>query len=893
MKKLYVLDAVNILFRAYYAIGPMTNPKGESTNAIYGFIRSVFKLIKEFSPEHLVAVFDGPDNSRSRRELYVGYKAHRTGMPDDLIPQLELALKFCDIAGIPFLSIEGVEADDVMGSIAKWSEKKGVDTYLCSSDKDLAQLVSNHVFLLNINKNNLLLDREKVKEVYGVFPEQIVDFLAMMGDASDNIPGLPGIGPKTASALLEEFDTLENILAHPEKLQGKKQEIFREGKEVALLSKQLATIQTDLSFPKEDAFFCLKEPDLKKVRAFYQEMHFMTLLKELQEPEIKKEQLDFDFGVKTPEVDYILINDEEELKSLINKLQKKTQLSIDTETTSLKVMDAKLVGIGISDQEARAWYVPLNGNITPSKVIALFKPLLENTSIGFFGHNIKYDLHILRNAGIDIKTICFDTMLASYLTSAHKQRHNLDALALEHFGKVKTPISDLIGKGKKQISMLDVPLELAANYCAEDVDYTFRLKTILEKEVQNQDLARLLQDVELPLIPVLLEMEERGISLDKTKMDQMHDTLEQKLSVLTEAIYLMAGETFNLNSPKQLGVLLFEKMQIRPAKKNITGYSTSADVLEGLRETHPIIEKILEYRGLEKLRSTYVDALPLQLSETTGKIHCTFNQSVAATGRLSCQDPNLQNIPIRTEEGRKIRTAFVPGKKDWSFLCADYSQIELRLLAHLSEDPTLIQAFQMGEDIHAYTASLVYGVPLNEVSSKMRSAAKAVNFGLLYGQQAFGLSKEIGVSIEEAKVFIETYFKRYGNVRNYLDFCKKSAREKGYSLTLLGRKRPIPEMESKNAFIRAAAERLAINTPLQGTAADLIKLAMIEIDKELKIQGLQSGMILQIHDELIFEAPDEELDHLAQIVKEKMEGVMSLKIPLVVDISIGKNWGAC
>lgn len=893
MKKLYVLDAVNFLFRSYYAIGPMTNPKGESTNALYGFIRSVFKIIKEFSPEHLIAVFDGPDNARSRKELYSEYKAHRTGMPDDLVPQLGWAHDFCEMAGIPYLSVEGVEADDVMGSIAKWSDRKGVETYLCSSDKDLAQMVTDHVFVLNIHKNNLVLDRAKVKEVYDVFPEQIVDYLAMMGDASDNIPGLEGIGPKTASTLLGEFGTLDAILANPEKLKGKKQETFREGKETALLSKQLATIQTDIPFPKDDEFFRLKEPDLHKVKGLYQEMHFMTLLKELQIPEKKSEELDLDFGVTDTDVTYTLINDEGELRALIKDLEGKKELSIDTETDSLRVMDAKLVGIGIGDEEGRAWYIPLNGNIEKERVISLFKPLLENPEIGYFGHNIKYDLHILRNHGIDIQNIAFDTMVASYLVAPQKQRHNLDALSLEFFGKVKTPISDLIGKGKKQITMLDVPLEKAASYCCEDVDYTFRLKKKLEKEVEKEGLQQLLQTLELPLIPVLLQMEEKGIFIDVDKMGRMHHDLEGKLETLKGAIYEMAGETFNLNSPKQLGIVLFEQLEIRPAKKTATGYSTGADVLDGLRETHPIIEKVLEYRGLEKLRSTYVDTLPTQVSPNTGRIHCTFNQSVAATGRLSCQDPNLQNIPIRTDEGRKIRDAFIPQKSGWSFLAADYSQIELRLLAHLSGDPTLIKAFNEGEDIHAYTASLVYGIPLEEVTSKMRYAAKAVNFGILYGQGPFGLSKEIGIPVEEAKAFIKTYFERYGQVRDYLEACKTSAREKGYSLTLLGRKRPIPEMNSKNAFIRQAAERLAVNTPLQGTAADLIKMAMIEIQQTLENKALEGYMVLQIHDELVFELPDHEVERLTQIVKGLMEGVMQLKIPLVVDISIGKNWGAC
>ncbi len=797
------------------------------------------------------------------------------------------------MAGIPHLVVPGVEADDVMGSIAKWTEKKAIETYLCSNDKDLAQLVSDHVFLINIHKNNLLVDREKVKELFGVFPEQIVDLLAMMGDTSDNIPGIEGVGPKTAASLLNEFGTLDTLLTHPEKLKGKKQETFRKGKKMALISQQLATSDTNIPFPKEDNFFRLKEPDLDKVKALYQRMHFMTLLKELQLPGKKSEELNLDFGVEERDVQYTLINDEMELIKLTKKLGEKKELCVDTETTSLRPLEARLVGIGISDSPKNGWYIPLNGQIPREKVVSILKPLFQNPSIGFFGHNIKYDLHVLRQAGIPIHTVAFDTMVASYLVSPHKQRHGLDALSLEHFGKVKIPITDLIGKGKKQISMEEVPLEQVATYCCEDVDYTFRLKRYLEKRIEEEKLEKLFKEIELPLISVLQKMEEVGIFLDQKPLMTMHTDLEGQIGEIQKIIFDYAGENFNLNSPKQLGQVLFEKMGIRPAKKTATGYSTSADVLESLRETSPIIAKVLDYRAFEKLRSTYVDALPQQINPKTERIHCTFNQSVAATGRLSCQDPNLQNIPVRSAEGRKIRTAFIPQFPDWSFLAGDYSQIELRLLAHLSDDPTLIKAFQEGEDIHSYTASLVYNVPLNKVTPQMRHAAKAVNFGILYGQQAFGLSKELGIPVEEAKAFINTYFDRYKNIRDFLDSCKESVRKLGYSITLSGRKRPIPEIDSKNAFIRQAAERLAINTPLQGTAADLIKIAMIQLDQLIDKNPFKSSMILQIHDELIFEVADAHIQQLSTQVKNTMEGVMKLKIPLVVDISIGKNWGEC
>ncbi len=890
MDKIYIVDAVNFLFRSYYAIGPMTNPKGESTNALYGFIRSIFKLINDFSPDYFIAVFDGPDNKKSRTEIYSEYKSHRVGMPEDLFPQLDRALQFCEIAGIPYLSVPGVEADDTMGSVACWMEKKGVQVFLCTSDKDLCQLVTEHVHVINPHKENLRIDRDKVKELFGVFPEQMIDLLAMMGDASDNIPGLEGFGPKTASALLNEFGTLEAILNHPEKLTGKKRETVEQGKEIALMSKRLATIQLNIDFPHEETFFHLKEPDLEKVKAFYHEMHFMSLLRDLDIEEkspvaVPKEDL--------RPVHYHLVDDEEQLLALVERLGRHKELCIDTETTDVRPMRARIVGLGIGVHSHEAWYIPFNGNVPREKVLAALKPVLENSKIGFFAHNMKYDLHVLMNEGIALQTISFDTILASYLISPHIQRHNLDHLSLEKFGKVKIPIEDLIGKGKKQMSMADVPLEKIATYCNEDVDYTIRLKALFEKELAKLDLNPVFTQIELPLIPILMRMERNGIYVDLKKLEKMSEELKMQLLELEQQIYHFAGEQFNINSPKQLSVILFEKMGIKPPKKTTTGYSTAFEVLDSLKEEAPIIKKIIDYRILEKMRSTYVDALPEQVNPSTQRIHCTFNQSVAATGRLSCQDPNLQNIPIRTREGKKIREAFKPQQPDYSFIAADYSQIELRLLAHLSEDPALIKAFKEGEDIHAYTAALVFDLPLVEVTPEMRYQAKAVNFGILYGQQAYGLSQLLGINYHDAEQFIQTYFKRYSRVKEFLEFCKESVRKTGRAITLTGRQRPIPEINSKNPSIRAAAERLAINTPLQGTAADLIKMAMIQIDTHLRAHPGQGMMILQIHDELLFESPDTEINHLSSKVKVLMEGVFTLNVPLVVDISIGKNWGEC
>jgi DNA polymerase-1 len=887
MKQLFVVDAVNFLFRSYYAIGPMTNPKGESTNALFGFIRSMYKLIADFSPDFIIAVFDGPDNKQKRTEIYAEYKSHRKSMPEDLFPQLEKAHYWCELAGIPYLSVPGVEADDTIGSIAVWAEKQDIKVYLCSSDKDLCQLVDDKIFMIQPHKDNLLIDKKKVEEIYGISPRQMVDYLAIVGDSSDNIPGLEGFGPKTASALLQQFGTLDEILANPEKIPGaKKQDTVRQGKEIALLSRRLATIDTSVDFPKEETFFHLKEPHLEQLKGFYHEMHFMSLLKEMETP---APTLTSTVEEKT---NYQLINDTASLQQLIEQLRSEKEVCLDVETTSLRPMLAELVGIGFAVKAGEAWYVPLNGNMERKIVLQKLEELLTSPGLSFFGHNVKYDSHVLQNENLPAFPISFDTILASYLLTPQSQRHNLDQLALERFHKVKIPIDSLIGKGKKQISIKEVPIDQVSLYCCEDADYTTRLKNLFEKELSEKDLTAILADIELPLLPVLIKMERRGIYVDASILRKMSHELTLQITEVEQEIYRMAGEQFNVSSPKQLSKILFEKMGISPPKKTATGFSTSADVLEDLQDTVPIVTKILDYRTLEKLRSTYVDSLPEEINPKTHRIHCTFNQSVAATGRLSCQDPNLQNIPIRSPIGRKIREAFKPQDSFWSFLSADYSQIELRLLAHLSEDPVLIKAFNEGEDIHAYTASLVFDVPLQDVTDEMRYRAKAVNFGILYGQQAFGLSQGLKIDYKDAASFIEKYFQRYKRVKDYLEFCKESVRKTGRAVTMTGRQRPIPDISAKNPMVRAAAERLAINTPLQGTAADLIKIGMIQIDNLMQQEYL-GYMLLQIHDELLFEAPDDTVHLLSTKVKIIMENVMKLKVPLEVHISIGKNWGEC
>ncbi|HSX26312.1 MAG TPA: DNA polymerase I [Chlamydiales bacterium] len=890
MQKIYIVDAVNFLFRSYYAITTqMTNDQGQSTNALFGFIRSIMKLIKDFSPDHLICVFDGPDNKKTRQAVYAEYKMHRKGAPEDLFPQFDWAYEYCEFAGIPTLCIEGVEADDTMASIALWAEKKGAKVFLCSSDKDLMQLVNSQIFMLHAHKDNLLVDEGKVKELFGVRPDQMLDYLAIVGDASDNIPGMEGFGPKTASALLEEFGTLDNILAHPERVKGdKKQEVLRTQKKEALMSRELATLITRVEIPHEVEFYRLKDPNLGKLTDFFHKMKFNTLLREIggaPPPAPGKK------GARhTDKHNYQLIDEEKELEMLLEHLAKQKEVGLDTETTNINPHLAELVGISFSYEPGEAWYIPCNGNLGEAKVLEMLKPFFAHAKCGFYGHNLKYDYHVLGNLGIVLKKIAFDTLLASFLLDPQNRRHNLDELALEKFKRVKIPIESLIGKGKTEISMREVPIEKIKDYCCEDIDYTTRLKELFEEELEERKLDRLFYDIELPLLPILAKMERRGIYLDVEPLQALGENLLRDLNRLKGKIFQLVGEEFNLNSPKQLGQILFEKLGLKSSGKKA---STAADILEELAEENPVVQHILDYRGLEKLRSTYIEALPLAVNPETGRIHCTFMQSVAATGRLSCQDPNLQNIPIRTPEGMAIRTCFKPQKKGWSFLGADYSQIELRVLAHFCEDPELVRAFQTGRDIHAHTASLVFGIPEKEITGEMRAVAKAVNFGIVYGQSSFGLSKQLHIPVRDAAQFIKTYFERYPRVLDYLEYCREQARKTGMATTLTGRQRPIPEINNKNPMIRGGAERLATNTPLQGTAADLIKMAMIQIDKEIVERKFEGQMILQIHDELIFEIPDDEIRPFELLVKEKMEQVLKLNVPIEVHIAVGKNWAEC
>lgn len=879
MEKIYAVDALNFLFRAHYAIAPMTNEKGASTQALFGFIRSLTNLIKTLHPTHFVIVFDGPENKKSRLDIFPDYKGHRKAMPEELVPQVALAMDFCRFMGWPILISDGVEADDVLGSIAFWSKEKAEQVFIVSSDKDLCQLVSDKIFLINAAKDNKIIDRKEVEEMHGVPPEKIVDYLALTGDGSDGIPGLEGFGPKTASALLNEYGSLENLLNNADNVKGeKKQKTLREGKELALLCKKLATIDCHVAFPKEESFFIAKSPDKEKLTALYQEMGFHTLLKTLEIPE------------DLPAKKTTLINSCKEFEELIERLLQEKEIALDTETDALSPRSAKIVGVGLGTLSEEVFYVPANGNIPRKLFLSGLETLLE--SVPIFGHNIKYDCHALENEGISSSMVSFDTMIASYLLRPENHRHNLDDLTFEKYNVVKTPIKDLLGSAKEEKSMQDVDIPLVCDYCGQDVLYTIKLKKLFSLELKKTHLDTLFESIELPLIPVLKRMERAGIYLDGEELKKIGLYIAAQISELEKAIQEDAGEDFNVNSPKQLGVILFEKLKIPVGKKTQTGYSTDASTLEKLEGKHPIIEKIQRFRHLEKMRSTYIDALSLQINEETGRVHCTFNQSVAATGRLSAQNPNLQNIPVKSELGKEIRSCF-KAKTGYSFLSADYSQIELRLLAHLSDDPNLCYAFNHNKDVHSHTASLVFGVDESAVTKEMRQKAKAVNFGIIYGQQAFGLAQNLGISNKEAAKFIEEYFVQYPGVKKYLDNCKEIAKKTGKVETILGRVRPLPELQSKNPMIRAMGERLAVNAPLQGANADLIKIAMIRIDQKLQKNKYLGTMLLQIHDELLFEVEDQHIDALTEMVRYEMQSVFPLKVPLLVEINVGKNWGKC
>ena len=919
-KKLFLLDAYALIYRAYYAFirNPRYNSKGENTSAAFGFTRVLIDIIKNEHPNYIAVVFDSPEETLRASE-YAEYKANREETPEDIRKAIPWIKKIIEAFHIPILIKPGYEADDIIGTIAKKAEKHGFITYMMTPDKDFAQLVSENIFMYKPAKGGKKPEIWGPKEVRQHFqikdPKQVIDILGLWGDAVDNIPGVPGIGEKTAIKLIKQYGSIENLLAHTHELKGKLKENLEKYAEQALLSKKLATIDTNVPIEFNPEELKLEEPDKEKLVEIFSELEFRTLAKQFLGEEIaatpKKNasgQMDL-FGQveesseseglpKLKTIDdtphnYFFTDADEKHKALAEQLMQQASVCFDTETTSVDALDAELVGMSFSFKPHEAYYIPFTENKEEVlHILNYYKPFFENDKIEKVGQNLKYDIKVLKNYGIDVKLPYFDTMVAHYL--AHpEQKHSMDELSEVYLGYRPVSIESLIGKkGKNQKSMRSVPQETISNYAAEDADVTFRLKKPLLEELEKINSVKLFSDIEVPLIKVLADMEWEGVKLDTNVLQQISDEITQDIQQLEKDIYALAGTTFNLDSPKQLGDVLFNKMKIveNPKKTKTGQYSTNEEVLNSLKDKHEIIPKILEYRTLKKLKTTYVDALPKLINPKTGRIHTTYMQTVAATGRLSSTNPNLQNIPIRNPRGQEVRKAFVARNEDYLILSSDYSQIELRIIAALSEDENMIADFLAGKDIHAATAARVFEVPLDKVDREMRRKAKTVNFGIIYGVSAFGLSQNLDISRKEAKEIIENYFTKYPKIKEYINKCIAFAREHGYVETIMHRRRYLPDINSRNAVVRGHAERNAVNSPIQGSAADIIKIAMINIHRELENKNRQTKLILQVHDELILDVYKPELEEIKQLVKDKMENAVSLKVPLVTDMNAADNW---
>lgn len=915
--RLFLLDAFALIYRAYYAFvnNPIKNSKGQNTSASYGFTLFLHDLLQKEKPSHLAVVFDSP-GATDRATEHSFYKANREAMPEDIALAIPYIKEILKAYNIPMLELSGFEADDIIGTIAKEKEKTGHTVYMVTPDKDFAQLVSPNIFIYKPSRQGNGIEILGVPEILEKWeikdPLQVIDILGMWGDAVDNIPGIPGVGEKTAKALIAQYGSMENMIAHSHELKGKMREKVEANVEQALISKKLATIILDVPIEVSDKDLEISEPDHERLSQLFAELEFRNLGKRIlgEEYTVNKAptsgQLDL-FGTATqdeiPSVEkgksidnvehlYHLINTEVELKKLLTLLKKEKELAFDTETTGLDAMNETILGVSFSIHAHEAFYIPLNDdNRIP--FLELLKPLLEDSSILKIGQNIKYDMHILANYGIHLNGALFDTMLAHYLLQPDL-RHNMDYLSESYLGYTPVSIESLIGKkGKNQKSFDSVDLESQKEYAAEDADVTWQLAQKFKHLCKEQNLIKVLEDVEMPLLPVLTKMERNGVKLDEAFLNAYSLELNNDLIQTRDKIFETAKTEFNLDSPKQLGEILFDQMKIPyKGQKTKTGqYATGEDKLLEYQKDFPIVHDILDYRQIAKLKSTYVDALPKLINPNTGKVHTTFSQAVAATGRLSSINPNLQNIPIRTERGRKIRQAFIASDENHVLLSADYSQIELRLIAELSGDKAMLTAFQEGLDIHAATAAKVFDVPLEQVTREMRSNAKTVNFGIIYGVSAFGLSQQTNLSRTESKEVIESYFRTYPGIKQYMDENIAQARKSGFVSTILGRKRILVDINSRNAILRGHAERNAINTPVQGSAADMIKLAMIQIEAEMRKRNLQSLMTLQVHDELVFDVLLSEVEELKELVVNKMQTAMpGLKVPIIAEVGVGKNW---
>ena len=897
--RLFLVDGTALAYRSYFAFirNPLYNSKGQNTSAVYGYTTSLLRLLEKEAPDRIAVVFDSAEPT-FRHEKFADYKATREKMPDEMAEQLPLIDEVTRALGITVIERPGYEADDVIGTLAKKAEQAGWECYIVTGDKDFMQLVSDNIKLLDIRKgNHEVIDRQAVIERFGVPPEKVRDVLGLMGDSSDNVPGVEGVGEKTAVALVKEFGSLEAALENAQKVKSKRaREGLLKGRDQALLSRELVTIDLDAPVDFDPENFGRHEPDPQRLIELFERLEFPSLIERIQ------------LDTAPDKAAYHTVRTPEEFDALLERLRKAEEFVLDLETTSTVPMEAEIVGLAFAAREREAFYVPAYpetplvepGGLFASAqsqiglILERLRPILEDPAVRKGGQNIKYDMVVLANHGIELKGVAFDTMVESYLLDPSQRQHNLDLLALKHLNFKKTPTSELLGKGKKQISMREVPIEQVAAYACEDADITLRLHKLFTPRLEEHGLDQLYREVEIPLVSVLARMELRGVKVDLDLLHRLSAEFAARIDALKVQIFEMAGEEFNINSTQQLGHILFEKLKIhvgtgvRP-RKTKTGYGTSVAALEAFA-SHPLVGLILQYRKLTKLKGTYVDAFPALVNPKTGRIHTSFNQTVTATGRLSSSDPNLQNIPIRTELGRKIRQAFIPGDPDRRLLCADYSQIELRILAHMSGDPTLIEAFRNDEDIHRRTASEIFEVPFDQVSSEMRSRAKAINFGIIYGMGAQRLAHDTGISLAEANEFIERYFRRYPLVKQFIEATKSRAERDGFVTTLLGRRRYIPEIFSQDPRTRAAGERIAVNTPIQGSAADLIKLAMVRLDQRLASEHPDAWMILQVHDELVFDVPHQQADALGRIVRDEMERAMKLDVPLKVDLAIGTNW---
>ena len=893
LKKLFIIDGYAILYRAHYALirNPLITSYGFHTSALFGFTNQLIKIIKDENPDYLVCAFDSKEKT-FRHKIYSDYKANRPEMPDELQKQIPHLWELLDGMNIPVLRKPGYEADDIIGTVTESVLDKKIQSYIVSGDKDFMQLINDKIFLYTPGKRNSapdIYDKDGVIKKWGLPPEKIIDLLALMGDSSDNVPGVAGVGVKTAVKLLKEYDNIESVLDNASKISNKRvHNGLMNGRDKAFLSKELVTIIKDVDVDTNVENFLLKSFDQEALGKKFEELEFYALLKYLAIDETEK-------ITKKEEKNYHNILDLKALKEMIVELKNAKYVSIDLETTSVNPMLAEIVGISVSYNKNSAFYIPI---LYPEKkknnfgdndlkvVLSIMKEFFEDKEIRKVGQNIKYDALILFRHGVKVSNIFLDTMIAAHILNPAARSYKLDALSIEFLNYNMVPIEKLIGKGKDQITMDLVPLDKISYYAAEDADIVFQLAEIFTPKLEENGQLDFFADIEMPLIDVLMKMENEGVYVDEGLLNEMSLNIGERLDLLVKEIYNIAEEEFNINSTQQLAKILFDDLKLTQIKKR----STAENVLKELVNEHELPERILSYRKLNKLKNTYIDALPASINKKTKRIHSTFNQTIAATGRLSSTGPNFQNIPIRTVEGREIRKSFIAQQKNWGIFSADYSQIELRIMAHLSEDKELCKAFKDNLDIHDRTASLIYNVPLDDVQPEMRRTAKVINFGIMYGAGPFRISQELGISRKAAQEIIKQYFIQYSGIQNYIDNTLSKARSNNYVETILGRRRYVWDVNSENALKKQAAERVAINMPIQGSAAELIKIAMIDIQKNIENDKLNSKMILQIHDELLFEYPLDEEEHLILMVKKSMENAMSLKVPIIVDYGFGKDW---